>query len=149
VPNFTLGSFDPSAITKQGGARTETISISAGLVGVATDTATGFDPTIVSDHGRLMRAGRLTETALLCDHLSKTIKAVFLVLVVDGDMAYASFNQLFRFRDSFRRGTESKAAKKCIVFANHGVGAIHYRPSRFKRAVSSAFRESMRARIWA
>ena len=48
VPNFTLGSVDPSAFTKQGGARTETISIPAGLVGVATDTANGFDPTMIS-----------------------------------------------------------------------------------------------------
>jgi hypothetical protein len=48
VPNFTLGSVDPSAFTKQGGPRTETISIPAGLVGVATDTANGFDPTMIS-----------------------------------------------------------------------------------------------------
>jgi hypothetical protein len=48
VPNFTLGSVDPSAFTKQGGPRTETIAIPAGLVGVATDTANGFDPTMIS-----------------------------------------------------------------------------------------------------
>jgi hypothetical protein len=48
VPNFTLGSVDPSAFTKQAGPRTESISIPAGLVGVATDTAIGFDPTIIS-----------------------------------------------------------------------------------------------------
>jgi hypothetical protein len=48
VPNFTLGSVDPSAFTKQGGPRTQTIAIPAGLVGVATDTANGFDPTMIS-----------------------------------------------------------------------------------------------------
>jgi hypothetical protein len=48
VPNFTLGSVDPSAFTKQGGPRTQTIAIPAGLVGVATDTAAGFDPTMIS-----------------------------------------------------------------------------------------------------
>ena len=48
VPNFTLGSVDPSAFTKQGGPRTETISIPAALVGVPTDTANGFDPTMIS-----------------------------------------------------------------------------------------------------
>jgi len=47
VPNFTLGSVDPSAFTKQGGPRTQTIAIPAGLVGVATDTAAGFDPTMI------------------------------------------------------------------------------------------------------
>ena len=47
VPNFTLGSVDPSAFTKQGGPRTQTIAIPAGLVGVATDTANGFDPTMI------------------------------------------------------------------------------------------------------
>lgn len=34
VPNFTLGSADPSALSKQGGGRTQTISIPAALVGV-------------------------------------------------------------------------------------------------------------------
>jgi tail tube protein len=48
VPNFTLGSVDPSAFTKQGGPRTQTIAIPAGLVGVATDAANGFDPTMIS-----------------------------------------------------------------------------------------------------
>jgi hypothetical protein len=48
VPDFTLGSVDPSAFTKQGGPRTESIAIPAGLVGVATDTANGFDPTMIS-----------------------------------------------------------------------------------------------------
>ncbi len=48
VPDFTLGSVDPSAFTKQGGPRTEAISIPAGLVGVPTDTANGFDPTMIS-----------------------------------------------------------------------------------------------------
>jgi hypothetical protein len=48
VPDFTLGGVDPSAFTKQGGPRTESISIPAGLVGVATDTANGFDPTMIS-----------------------------------------------------------------------------------------------------
>lgn len=40
VPNFTLGSVDPSAFSKQGGARTETIQIPAALVGIDT-SATG------------------------------------------------------------------------------------------------------------
>jgi hypothetical protein len=48
VPDFTLGSVDPSAFTKQGGPRTETIAIPAGLVGFATDTANGFDSTMIS-----------------------------------------------------------------------------------------------------
>jgi hypothetical protein len=48
VPNFTLGNVDPSAFTRQGGARTQTIAIPAGLVGVATDAANGFDPTMIS-----------------------------------------------------------------------------------------------------
>lgn len=38
VPNFTLGSTDPSALSKQGGGRTQSISIPAGLVGVDTST---------------------------------------------------------------------------------------------------------------
>jgi hypothetical protein len=48
VPNFTLGGVDPSAFSKQGGPRTQTISIPAALVGVATNSAGGFDPTMVS-----------------------------------------------------------------------------------------------------
>lgn len=40
VPNFTLGSVDPSALSKQGGGRTQTIAIPAALVGVDT-SATG------------------------------------------------------------------------------------------------------------
>ena len=48
VPNFTLGSVDPSAFTKQGGPRTETIAIPAALVGQATNAAAGFDPTMIS-----------------------------------------------------------------------------------------------------
>jgi hypothetical protein len=40
VPNFTLGSVDPSAFSKQGGPRTETIQIPAALVGIDT-SATG------------------------------------------------------------------------------------------------------------
>jgi Phage tail tube protein len=48
VPNFTLGSVDPSAFTKQGGPRTQTIAIPAALVGQATDAANGFDPTMIS-----------------------------------------------------------------------------------------------------
>ena len=48
VPHFTLGGVDPSAFTKQGGPRTQTISIPAALVGQATDAANGFDPTMIS-----------------------------------------------------------------------------------------------------
>jgi hypothetical protein len=48
VPDFTLGNVDPSAFTEQGGPRTESISIQAGLAGVATYTANGFDPTMIS-----------------------------------------------------------------------------------------------------
>lgn len=40
VPNFTLGSCDPSAFSKQGGGRTQTISIPDALAGVDT-SATG------------------------------------------------------------------------------------------------------------
>lgn len=40
VPNFTLGGVDPSALSKQGGARTQTITIPPALVGVDT-SATG------------------------------------------------------------------------------------------------------------
>jgi hypothetical protein len=48
VPNFTLGSVDPSAFTKQGGPRPQTISIPAALVGQATDAANGFDSAMIS-----------------------------------------------------------------------------------------------------
>jgi hypothetical protein len=40
VPNFTLGAVDPSAFSKQGGARTQTIQIPAALVGIDS-SATG------------------------------------------------------------------------------------------------------------
>jgi len=40
IPNFTLGSVDPSALSKQGGGRTQTLAIPAALVGVDT-SATG------------------------------------------------------------------------------------------------------------
>jgi hypothetical protein len=40
VPNFTLGSVDPSAFSKQGGGRTQTIAIPNALVGIDT-SATG------------------------------------------------------------------------------------------------------------
>jgi hypothetical protein len=40
VPNFTLGGADPSALSKQGGGRTVSISIPAALVGADT-SATG------------------------------------------------------------------------------------------------------------
>jgi hypothetical protein len=40
LPNFTLGSVDPSALSKQGGGRTVTLAIPAALVGVDT-SATG------------------------------------------------------------------------------------------------------------
>ena len=40
VPNFTLGSVDPSAFSKQGGGRTQTISVPPALVGVDS-SATG------------------------------------------------------------------------------------------------------------
>ncbi|MET3348307.1 hypothetical protein ABIF52_008688 [Bradyrhizobium japonicum] len=36
VPNFTLGGVDPSALSKQGGPRTQTIAIPPALVGVST-----------------------------------------------------------------------------------------------------------------
>jgi hypothetical protein len=48
VSNFALGGVDPSAFTKQGGPRTQTISIPAALVGQETDAANGFDPTMIS-----------------------------------------------------------------------------------------------------
>ncbi|MGX1353472.1 hypothetical protein AB7M49_007093 [Bradyrhizobium elkanii] len=40
VPNFTLGGVDPSALSKQGGGRTQTIQIPPALVGIDT-SATG------------------------------------------------------------------------------------------------------------
>jgi hypothetical protein len=40
VPNFTLGGADPSAMSKQGGGRTQTIAIPAALVGTDTDENT-------------------------------------------------------------------------------------------------------------
>lgn len=39
VPNFTLGSADPSALSKQGGGRTQTIQVPAALVGIDTSAA--------------------------------------------------------------------------------------------------------------
>lgn len=39
VPNFTLGSADPSALSKQGGGRTQTIQVPAALVGVDNSAA--------------------------------------------------------------------------------------------------------------
>jgi hypothetical protein len=38
VPNFTLGGVDPSAFSKQGGPRTQSIQIPDALVGVDTST---------------------------------------------------------------------------------------------------------------
>jgi hypothetical protein len=46
VPNFTLGSNDPSALSKQGGGRTQTISIPQALVGI-DNTGTGYDATMI------------------------------------------------------------------------------------------------------
>jgi hypothetical protein len=46
VPNFTLGSVDKSALAKEGGPRTQTISIPADLVGV-DNTGAGYDATMV------------------------------------------------------------------------------------------------------
>jgi len=48
VPNFTLGSVDPSAFAKTGGARTQTIAIPNALAGVSTNSAGGFDPTMIA-----------------------------------------------------------------------------------------------------
>lgn len=48
VPNFTLGSVDPSAFSKQGGGRTQSIKVPNALAGVATNTAGGYDATMVS-----------------------------------------------------------------------------------------------------
>lgn len=38
VPNFTMGGVDPSAFSKQGGGRTQTVSVPAALVGKDTST---------------------------------------------------------------------------------------------------------------
>lgn len=46
VPNFTLGGVDPSALSKQGGGRTQTISIPPALVGI-DNTGTGFDASMI------------------------------------------------------------------------------------------------------
>lgn len=46
VPNFTLGGVDPSALSKQGGARTQTITIPPALVGV--DTASTGNGSMIS-----------------------------------------------------------------------------------------------------
>lgn len=46
VPNFTLGSVDPSALSKQGGPRTQTIAIPPALVGV--DTASTGNGSMIS-----------------------------------------------------------------------------------------------------
>lgn len=48
IPNFTLGGADPSALSKQGGGRTQTISIPPALIGIANSPATGFDNTMIS-----------------------------------------------------------------------------------------------------
>lgn len=46
VPNFTLGSVDKSALSKEGGARTQTISIPPALVG-KDETGGAFDATMI------------------------------------------------------------------------------------------------------
>lgn len=46
VPNFTLGSVDASALSKQGGGRTQTIAVPAALVGL-DQTGGAFDPTMI------------------------------------------------------------------------------------------------------
>jgi hypothetical protein len=46
VPNFTLGGVDPSALSKQGGGRTQSISIPQALIG-RDDTGPGYDPTMI------------------------------------------------------------------------------------------------------
>lgn len=46
VPNFTLGGVDPSALSKQGGGRTQTIAVPAALVG-KDNTGGAFDPTMI------------------------------------------------------------------------------------------------------
>lgn len=46
VPNFTLGSADPSALSKEGGGRTQTLSVPTGLVG-KDDTGGAYDATMI------------------------------------------------------------------------------------------------------
>jgi hypothetical protein len=46
VPNFTLGSVDKSALSKQGGPRTQTIAVPNALVGI-DNTGSGYDATQV------------------------------------------------------------------------------------------------------
>lgn len=46
VPNFTLGGVDPSALSKAGGGRTQTVSVPAALVGI-DNTGTGYDATCI------------------------------------------------------------------------------------------------------
>lgn len=46
VPNFTLGGVDKSALSKEGGARTQTISVPATLVG-KMPTTSGYDSTMI------------------------------------------------------------------------------------------------------
>ena len=46
VPNFTLGGVDASALSKQGGGRTQSISIPSSLVGI-DNTGAGFDATMI------------------------------------------------------------------------------------------------------
>lgn len=46
VPNFTLGSVDKSALSKEGGPRTQTISIPPALVG-QKPTTTGYESTMI------------------------------------------------------------------------------------------------------
>lgn len=45
VPNFTLGSADPSALSKQGGGRTQTIQVPPALVGI--DTSASGDKSMI------------------------------------------------------------------------------------------------------
>jgi hypothetical protein len=46
VPNFTLGGADPSALSKQGGGRTQSISVPAALVGI-DNRGTGYDASMI------------------------------------------------------------------------------------------------------
>lgn len=46
IPNFTLGGVDPTALSKQGGGRTQTITIPPALVG-KDNRGAGFDPTMI------------------------------------------------------------------------------------------------------
>jgi hypothetical protein len=46
VGNFTLGSVDKSALSKQGGPRTQTIAVPTALVG-KDESGGAFDPTMV------------------------------------------------------------------------------------------------------